>query len=164
MVFVKLGNNIEPVLANFCCQFDTAGKREQLCGVSSCLSFSFPWVTGTGSILSDSCVWCFPLWAISLAPRIGSLNVFTNPFVAGRDRALRWNKSVLGVLHIFLMQEATLGLPFPLITFHLSYIGIHSCVCVPFTLTVKYHQRCEISQPPPPTTYFANVDSSRFLG
>lgn len=95
---------------------------------------------------------------------LGSLNVFTNPFVAGRDRALRWNKSVLGVLHIFLMQEATLGLPFPLITFHLSYIGIHSCVCVPFTLTVKYHQRCEISQPPPPTTYFANVDSSRFLG
>lgn len=77
---------------------------------------------------------------------------------------LSLNKSVLGVLHIFPMQEATLGLPFPLITFHLSYIGIYSCVWVLFILTVKYHQRSEILQQPQPTTYFANVDGSRFLG
>lgn len=42
MVSVKLGKNIESVLAHFCYQFETPGKRDQLCGISSFLSSSFP--------------------------------------------------------------------------------------------------------------------------
>lgn len=67
---------------------------------------------------------------------------------------LRWAESVLGVLYILPTQVITLWVPFPLITSHVFTLGYILGFKLLFTVTVKDHQRPEISQQPQllPTT------------